>query len=274
MTWLNIGVGVRMLETNKEDQNGRKNLGDKIASPEEALVKRVCSENVVTENCSNTNANSNTKPPNNDDVRSSPNLTCDPPLQQANKAKGSVQQSKINQVLCQLVSFDTEKLINVVSMILKQLILKNDKMPPKHVTLFHSQTPPDISIRSYMLRFYQHAGCTNECFIVLLLYLDLIHSSDKNYYICSINAHRLIATALVLALKYTQDNFHTNRYYARVAGVPLSELNALEFEFFRKVNYSIGVKPETICGYFEQIILRCVQQKANVPNKRVKIRVE
>ena len=85
--------------------------------------------------------------------------------------------------------------------------------------------------------------------------MDEINKSDPAYCLTSINAHRLIAAGLVLALKYTQDQYYTNHHYSKIAGVPLRELNSMEFDFFQRVNYNINAKPETVCAYFEQLLM-------------------
>eukprot|EP00166_Cyanidium_caldarium_P005198 ctg_6080.g658 len=53
----------------------------------------------------------------------------------------------------------------------------------------------------------------------------------------SLNAHRLLITSVMLAAKFFDDIFYNNAYYAKVGGVPVSELNALELAMLKELDY-------------------------------------
>jgi hypothetical protein len=44
------------------------------------------------------------------------------------------------------------------------------------------------------------------------------------------NIHRVILSSVLLAIKYNEDDYYSNEYYAKVGGVSLQEINALEYE--------------------------------------------
>lgn len=47
-------------------------------------------------------------------------------------------------------------------------------------------------------RFLQYAPMANECYILMLIYLDRISQTNSAFCITALNAHRLIVTGLVL----------------------------------------------------------------------------
>lgn len=58
------------------------------------------------------------------------------------------------------------------------------------------------------------------------------------------NVHRLVLASLVVAAKYTDDHYYSNLYYAKVGGVPVHELNALEAAFLRILEFSLYVSTD------------------------------
>ena len=48
-------------------------------------------------------------------------------------------------------------------------------------------------------------------------------------------------TSVLLAIKYHEDEYYSNEYYAKVGGVSLKELNNLEKEFLQLIDFSLFV---------------------------------
>ena len=60
------------------------------------------------------------------------------------------------------------------------------------------------------------------------------------------NIHKLILAAFILAIKYNEDNYYSMVYYSKIGGVPVAELNKLEFEYFF-LNYQININYNKKC---------------------------
>ena len=45
------------------------------------------------------------------------------------------------------------------------------------------------------------------------------------------NIHRLLFTAVLISIKYNEDSYYDNKFYAEIAGVKLKELKMLEYSF-------------------------------------------
>lgn len=60
---------------------------------------------------------------------------------------------------------------------------------------------------------------------------------------------RVILTAVVLAAKFFDDRYYSNRFYAAVGGVRTKELNALEADFLRLISEAL-LSEELIIVYF------------------------
>lgn len=88
---------------------------------------------------------------------------------------------------------------------------------------------------------FDYAFCSNSCFVLALIYLQRIEAEGLKFSVNSMNAHRLIVTAVMLAAKFHDDGHYTNSYYARVGGVSTAELNYLELEFLSIIDYRLFV---------------------------------
>ncbi|OII72646.1 N-terminal domain-containing protein [Cryptosporidium andersoni] len=109
------------------------------------------------------------------------------------------------------------------------------------LTPFHAVCVPSIPIRAYLMRIAHHFGCSNECFVLALIYIGRIIKVNRNFTLSLLNVHRVIVTALMLATKFFDDVYYSNAFYARVSGVGTKELNSLEIHFLRLVRFQLFV---------------------------------
>ncbi|CAB4255871.1 similar to Saccharomyces cerevisiae YOL001W PHO80 Cyclin, interacts with cyclin-dependent kinase Pho85p [Maudiozyma barnettii] len=107
------------------------------------------------------------------------------------------------------------------------------------LTRFHSSTPPNISIYNYLIRLTKYSALESAVLLSSVYYIDLLSSIYPAFTLNSLTAHRYLLTATSVASKGLCDSFCTNAHYAKVGGVQCSELNILEEEFLRKVNYRV-----------------------------------
>lgn len=98
------------------------------------------------------------------------------------------------------------------------------------------------------IRVHKYASCSNECFILALIYIDRLIQRN-NFLLTELNVHRVVITAILLAAKFFDDAYYNNAYYAKVGGVLVSELNSLEVEFLFRINFSLRVAPDVFEKY-------------------------
>ena len=129
-----------------------------------------------------------------------------------------------------LETVDNQKLATTIATVLDEEI-KKVPADPQFLDRFWSQTVPPISIKDYILRFMKYSSQPNACYIAMLIYLDFyrFHTQKR---LNEFNIHRLIACSFLVASKFSSDCFFNNKAVAKIAGVSLSELNALEKQFY------------------------------------------
>lgn len=104
------------------------------------------------------------------------------------------------------------------------------------------------------LRVHKYASCSNECFILALIYIDrLIQRS--NFLLTELNVHRVVITSVLLAAKFFDDAYYNNAYYAKVGGVLVSEMNGLEVDFLFRINFSLHVTPDVFEKYRAELMM-------------------
>eukprot|EP00928_Gymnodinium_smaydae_P054402 TRINITY_DN3817_c0_g2_i3.p1 TRINITY_DN3817_c0_g2~~TRINITY_DN3817_c0_g2_i3.p1 ORF type:complete len:871 (+),score=123.32 TRINITY_DN3817_c0_g2_i3:39-2615(+) len=121
-------------------------------------------------------------------------------------------------------------------------------------TPFHSQAKPPGTFLDYMKRLYQYFQCTDECFIIALAYIDRIGRASPELMVSTFSFHRLMLTSLMLAVKYHDDVYYSNRYYAKVGGVTLQEMNRLEAAFLTRLSFSMHITADHYNRYQALIV--------------------
>ncbi|ORZ18762.1 cyclin-domain-containing protein [Absidia repens] len=126
-------------------------------------------------------------------------------------------------------------------------------------TVFHARSIPSIDLYSYLSRILKYCPCANECFLSLLVYFDRMSKNalaitGQPFTIDSFNIHRLIISGVMVSSKFFSDIFYTNTRYAKVGGLPVSELNRLELEFLQLNEFNISVSISELQRYGDQLL--------------------
>lgn len=109
---------------------------------------------------------------------------------------------------------------------------------------------PSVSVNQYIGRFIKYTPCSREVLVTAVAYVDrFIALNSVGIQLSSLNAHRLFAAAFVVASKFASDLYYSNKFYAKVAGIGLSELNSLEAIFLTEVQYTLNIDPVTYAAY-------------------------
>ena len=76
-------------------------------------------------------------------------------------------------------------------------------------------------------RISKYSGCSEECFILSLIYVDRLINQNQNLIVNSLCVHRLIITSIMLAAKFFDDQYFNNAYYGKVGGVNCKGINCI-----------------------------------------------
>lgn len=162
-----------------------------------------------------------------------------------------------------LAQYPTADTIKALAFLLERMTRANDQLSnsPRrsNYTRFHARSIPSVDIQSYLTRIAKYCPCQNESFLSLLVYFDRMSKNTlsltgKPFKIDSYNIHRLIIAGITVASKYFDDVFYTNSRYAKVGGLPVSELNSLELEFLVINKFSLNISIPELQRYGDHLL--------------------
>ncbi|CAD8088705.1 unnamed protein product [Paramecium sonneborni] len=148
------------------------------------------------------------------------------------------------------------KLLITIAKILEEILKETDQLSLQQVSTFHALRIPSISIQSYIQRIAKYTNCNSVCFVFGLIYLDKVQEMHQNIILNSNCIHRyelVILFSIMVAIKYYDDEYFKNEYYAKVGGLSLKEINQLEMEFLDLLNYELFIEKEVFEVYEERL---------------------
>jgi len=148
------------------------------------------------------------------------------------------------------------KLVDVLADVFERLCERNDRLIIKNtpVTRFHALRPPQITIKFYLKRIAKHSSCSEECFVLALIYIDRLINTNSNFLVNSLNVHRIIITSVMVGAKFFDDQYFNNTHFAKVGGISVKEMNLLEIEFLFMINLHLFVETDVYKAYNERLM--------------------
>ncbi|KAI9311620.1 cyclin-domain-containing protein [Dichotomocladium elegans] len=170
-------------------------------------------------------------------------------------------------------AIDINYLIHMIADMLGRLISHNDLIPltSSNITRFHSRMPPNISLNDYLRRIVKYAPVEKACLLVLLIYIDRICERHPHFTISSLTVHRFLITAVTVSSKSLCDSYCTNSHYAKVGGISTQELNQLELEFLKLIDWDLSSSGAMLQQYYARLILQhpCYERVRGEREQRV-----
>lgn len=139
---------------------------------------------------------------------------------------------------------------------------------PQRTFCFHASRIPQLSVSDYLLRLSTYFGCSDQCLVLGLVYIDRIVKRHPEFVVSPWSIHRLLMTSIMVAAKFWDDVYYSNSHYARVGGVKLYELNMLEEQFLQLNGWRLHVVPDEYFMYQSQVLLAAQGNcKASLPER-------
>ena len=103
-----------------------------------------------------------------------------------------------------------------------------------------------------MDRLAKYSKIENNTLLLILIYIDKVCDINKirlNYF----NIHKMILASMIIAIKYNEDDYFSNSFYAKVGGVSKSEIDVLEYEFLVLIDFNLYVSDDLFLKYYDYI---------------------
>ncbi len=126
--------------------------------------------------------------------------------------------------------------------------------------LFAGDCAPSVSLFSYFCRlaryvnvWHGHAGGPESAgvraAVMALIYLERLETHGVA--VNAANVHRLSMVAFLLAVKISEDSFIGSEWWAKVGGVPSSELKTLEAKFCTLLSWTLSINDDVYAAMLD-----------------------
>ena len=162
-------------------------------------------------------------------------------------------QNGIDKVSCKLLKqFAVEIIADLLTDICDESTNTKEAYVLTTIKPFLSKTVPSISMHNFLERIVKYTKIETNTLILILIYIDRLCDKQKfrlNYF----NIHKIILAAMLVAIKYNEDEFYDNMFYSKVGGVSKKEICKLEYEITTLINFEFFVSEELFNKYNEYI---------------------
>ena len=149
-----------------------------------------------------------------------------------------------------------QKTVELISDLLKGICDKNESQPINFnsniLKPFTTKTRPSISIKDYLLRLSKLTKMEESTMILVLIYIDRICNYNKIQLLYQ-NIFKIILASAFVAIKFNEDIHYSLEVYAKIGGVPPSELEYLEFHFLILIKFALNVNKTLYDKYSESL---------------------
>jgi hypothetical protein len=151
------------------------------------------------------------------------------------------------------MSNENEYYIKKISKTLETLVVSTTKQQSTQTyinihSIFYCNDIPPISLNDYLIRIQKYTNIELSTLICALIYVDRF-TSIGNIKIDFNNIHKILFAAVLLSIKYNEDLVYTNEYYSLIAGIPLKEMNQIEYEFLNQINFNLFINEDLYNTY-------------------------
>jgi hypothetical protein len=146
-------------------------------------------------------------------------------------------------------------LIEKINSALESLIEENknlenykENMKQQKKSIFFSTEVPEISVLDYLYRIQNFSDAEDNTFILALIYIDKI-CETASIILSKNNIHRILFMSILTAIKYNEDLYYDNEYYAKIAGISTKELKKMELEYLKLIKFELYVNKSKFDKY-------------------------
>ena len=146
----------------------------------------------------------------------------------------------------------SNKLEFIISEILTEISSQNSEVEFNPEDPFSRQNPSKVTLQYFFGRIRRYSQIEKSTLIIILIYIDRV-CITSGIILNPHNIHRLILGCLILAIKYNEDVYYNNEYYAKIGGVPLDEINTLEYKSFELIEQNLFISDDIFEKYLAYI---------------------
>ena len=189
------------------------------------------------------------------------------------KSTDYIDSSKLDQLsirssIKSLEQHPAKKIITTISALLNNMCKENSSLEindknvasNKKIKYFMLKKIPSISIKDFLFRLTKYSKICESTLVMILIYIDRM-CHKYNFKITYYNIYKLILAAMVVAIKYNEDEFYTLDFYGKLGGISKVEMNILEYEFACMINFKLFITEELFYKYYELLVNSSIEKE-------------
>lgn len=119
---------------------------------------------------------------------------------------------------------------------------------------FDASHSPIASTLDFVTRVVESTGASSCVFVTALVYIQRLKERAPHHAPTPKSVQNLFLTAVVLAIKFHEDVFFSNSFYASLGGMSVEELNKKELLFLSSIDFNLYVS-ETEFVFAEHMVV-------------------
>ena len=171
------------------------------------------------------------------------------------------------------VTEETKELISIpnlsvsISSVISEIVSKNSDADYNPDDPFATEHISKVTIEYYIERIKKYTGLENSTLIISLIYADRF-CSMSGLILQPHNVHRILLACVLMAIKYNEDTFYANDYYAKVGGI--TQINELEYYIIKLLNFNLFVQRDLFEQYVRYLSHYLKKEKKDSGNGKKK----
>ena len=153
--------------------------------------------------------------------------------------------NKYNSAPIEIEIIPNMDLINAISRTLSTILNKNKSLKnyreiikKQNMMCFSAHSIPNISIKDYLIRIQNYSQLEKSTLILSLILIDRM-CKKSNIVLTIYNIHRILFSSVLISIKYNEDSYFDNTFYAQIAGIKPNELKLLEYKFLEFNDFNV-----------------------------------
>jgi len=148
-----------------------------------------------------------------------------------------------------------EHVVELLGTLLDKTVQRNDGLGRKsELAEFEAGKACPLTASAYLKRIMKYGGCSPCCVVVGLMYLQRLKQRMPTVCLTSGNMQRLLLTSVMVAAKFLDDLYYSNKHWARIGGLNLQEVNTLELKLLFLLSFSVGVSRDEYQEYLQGLV--------------------
>ena len=148
-----------------------------------------------------------------------------------------------------------EHIIELLGTLLDKTVQRNDGLGRKSdLPEFEAGKACPLTASAYLKRIMKYGCCSPCCVVVGLMYLQRLKQRNPTVCLTSGNMQRLLLTSVMVAAKFLDDLYYSNKHWARIGGLNLQEVNTLELKLLFQLSFSLCINREEYQEYLQGLI--------------------